>query len=61
MFNDSARGGITLTRLSEVAREMGEDLTAEDLQLMIDEADRDHDGVVSEAEFLSAMRKAASY
>ena len=61
MFNDSARGGITLTRLAEVAREMGEDLTAEDLQLMIDEADRDHDGVVSEAEFLSAMRKAASY
>ena len=61
LLTDNGRGGITLARLAQVAKDMDEDLRPEDLQLMMEEADRDRDGVVSEAEFLSTMRKAMYY
>ena len=35
----------------------GENLTDEELQEMIDEADRDGDGVINEEEFYRVMRK----
>ena len=57
-LRDDARSGITRARLAQVAHELGLDLSEGDVQLMIAEADRDRDGVVSEAEFMSALRKA---
>uniref|UniRef100_A0A8B9FLS4 Centrin 1 n=1 Tax=Amazona collaria TaxID=241587 RepID=A0A8B9FLS4_9PSIT len=41
--------------------ELGENLTDEELQEMIDEVDRDGDGQVNEQEFLSFMNKASLY
>merc|ERR1712051_567766 len=43
--------------LKRVAKELGERMTDEELQEMIDEADRDGDGEVNEEEFLRIMKK----
>lgn len=42
-------------------RELGENMTDEELQEMIDEADRDGDGEVNEEEFARIMRKASLF
>jgi centrin-1 len=44
-----------------VAKELGENLTDEEIQEMIDEADRDGDGQVSEEEFMRIMRKTSLF
>jgi len=43
--------------LRRVAKELGETMTDEELQEMIDEADRDGDGEISEEEFIRIMKK----
>jgi centrin-1 len=43
--------------LKRVARELGETMTDDELQEMIDEADRDGDGEISEEEFIRIMKK----
>lgn len=40
-----------------MARELGETMTDDELQEMIDEADRDGDGEISEEEFIRIMKK----
>ena len=40
-----------------MAKELGETMTDEELQEMIDEADLDHDGEINEQEFLRIMKK----
>ena len=44
-----------------MARELGENLSDEELQAMIDEFDKDGDGEISEQEFLSIMKQTAIY
>lgn len=56
-FDDDQTGNISFNNLKRVAQELGENLTDEELQEMIDEADLDNDGEVSREEFLSALRK----
>lgn len=41
---DDHSGKVTLRALRRVARELGENLTDDELQAMIDEFDRDQDG-----------------
>ena len=43
--------------LKNIAKQLGENLTDEELQEMIDEADMDGDGEVNEAEFFRMMKK----
>ncbi len=45
----------------QVAKEIGENMTDEELKEMIDEADLDGDGEVNEAEFLRIMKKTSLY
>jgi centrin-1 len=40
-----------------VARELGEQMSNDELQEMIDEADRDNDGAINEEEFIRIMKK----
>lgn len=61
LFDDDETGAISFSNLKRVARELGESLTDEELQEMIDEADRDGDGQVSEQEFLRIMKKTSLY
>jgi centrin-1 len=57
LFDDDNTGAISFRNLKRVATELGENLTDEELQEMIDEADRDGDGVINEEEFYRVMRK----
>ena len=47
--------------MKRVAKELGENMTDEELQEMIDEADRDGDGEVSEEEFFRIMKKTSLF
>ena len=57
LFLDEDSNNISLRHLKKVARELGETMTDEELQEMIDEADRDGDGEISEEDFIRIMRK----
>ncbi len=48
---------ITLKSLQKVAKELGENMTDEELQDMIDQADRDGDGEINPDEFYRIMKK----
>uniref|UniRef100_A0A8C2MVS3 EF-hand domain-containing protein n=1 Tax=Cricetulus griseus TaxID=10029 RepID=A0A8C2MVS3_CRIGR len=61
LFDDDETGKISFRNLKRVANELGENLTDEELQEMIDEADRDGDGEVNEEEFLKIMKKTNLY
>ncbi|XP_066212325.1 centrin-2 [Saccopteryx leptura] len=61
LFDDDETGTISFSNLKRVAKELGENLTDEELQEMIDEADRDGDGEVNEQEFLRIMKKTSLY
>ncbi|VDD75694.1 unnamed protein product [Mesocestoides corti] len=61
LFDDDETGAISFKNLKRVAKELGENLTDEELQEMIDEADRDGDGEVNESEFLRIMKKTNMY
>lgn len=56
LFDDDDTGKITFRNLKRVAKELGENMTDEELQEMIDEADRDGDGEINEDEFLKVRR-----
>ncbi|PHJ22145.1 centrin [Cystoisospora suis] len=57
LFDDDETGKISFKNLKRVSKELGENLTDEELQEMIDEADRDGDGEINEEEFIRIMRK----
>ncbi|KAK1346367.1 hypothetical protein QTO34_000221 [Cnephaeus nilssonii] len=61
LFDDDETGTISFSNLKRVATELGENITDEELQEMIDEADRDGDGEVNEQEFLHIMKKTSLY
>ncbi|XP_078602398.1 uncharacterized protein LOC144876708 isoform X1 [Branchiostoma floridae x Branchiostoma japonicum] len=61
LFDDDETGKISFKNLKRVAKELGENLTDEELQEMIDEADRDGDGEINEEEFLRIMKKTSLY
>eukprot|EP00300_Choanocystis_sp_HF-7_P030930 c39947_g1_i1.p1 GENE.c39947_g1_i1~~c39947_g1_i1.p1 ORF type:complete len:162 (-),score=50.18 c39947_g1_i1:66-551(-) len=61
LFDDDETGKVTFKNLKRVAKDLGEIITDEELHEMIDEADRDGDGEVSEEEFLRIMKRTALY
>jgi Ca2+-binding EF-hand superfamily protein len=61
LFDDDEKGAISFKNLKRVAKELGENLTDEEIQEMIDEADRDGNGVIDQDEFLRIMKKTNLY
>ena len=61
LFDDDNTGAISVKNLRRVARELGENLQDDELQAMIDEFDKDEDGMINENEFLSIMKQTSSY
>jgi len=57
LFDDDDTGKISFKNLKRVAIELGERMTDEELQEMMEEADRDGDGEVNQDEFLRIMKK----
>lgn len=53
LFDDDNTGKISLKNLRRVAKELGENLTDDELRAMIDEFDLDNDGEISEREFVA--------
>ncbi len=61
LFDDDHTGKISLKNMKRVARELGENLSEEELQAMIDEFDRDQDGEISNEEFMYIMKQSTMY
>lgn len=61
LFDDDDTGTISFKNLKRVAKELGENLTDEELKEMIEEADMDGDGEVNQDEFLRIMKKTSLY
>ena len=61
LFDEDNSGRISLRNLKRVARELGENLSDDELQAMIDEFDKDQDGEISEQEFLNIMKQTSIY
>ena len=61
LFDDDETGKITLKNLKRVAKEIGENMTDDELMEMIEEADRDGDGEIDQDEFLRIMKKTSLY
>ena len=57
LFDDDETGRISFKNLKRVAKELGENMTDDEIQEMIDEADRDGDGEIGEDEFMRIMKK----
>ncbi len=57
LFDEDESGSISFKNLKRVAKELGENMGDEEIQEMIDEADRDGDGVINEDEFIRIMKK----
>jgi len=60
LFDEDETGKISFRNLKRIAQELGESLTDEELQEMIEEADRDGDGLINMDEFYRVMRKRGS-
>jgi Ca2+-binding EF-hand superfamily protein len=61
LFDIDKSGTISFDNLKTVAKELGENLTDEELREMITEADRDGDNEVNCQEFLRIMKKTCLY
>ena len=57
LFDDDDTGKISFKNLKRVAKELGENMTDDEILEMIEEADRDGDGEIGEEEFMRIMRK----
>ena len=57
LFDDDDTGVITLKNMRRIARELGETLTDDELQAMIDEFDRDQDGGACGLPFAFAVHR----
>ena len=56
-FDLEHQGKISLENLKQVSRELGENMTDEELMEMISAADLDKDGLINEDEFWRIMKK----
>ena len=55
LFDSDNTGKISVKQLRKVAKDLGENLSDDELQAMIDEFDLDKDGMINQAEFIAIM------
>lgn len=61
LFDEDQSGTINARSLRRIARELGENLSDEEVQAMIDEFDRNGDGLIDLDEFMAIMKQSAIY
>merc|ERR1711916_397332 len=61
LFDDDETVKISFKNLKRVAKELGENMTDDELMEMIEEADRDGDNEINEEEFFRIMKKTNLY
>merc|ERR1712093_143746 len=61
LFDDDETGSVSFKNLKRVAKETNQTLTDDELQQMLDDADKDGDGVLNEEEFLAMMKRLALF
>ena len=61
LFDADASGNISVKNLRLISKELGEDIGDDELQAMIDEFDKDADGLINESEFMSIMQQSSNY
>ena len=57
LFDDDDTGTITFANLKRVAKELGENMTDDELREMIEEASKSKSGEITEEEFFRIMKK----
>jgi Ca2+-binding EF-hand superfamily protein len=57
LFDDERTGYISIKNLRRISQELGENIGDEELQELINRADTDHDGLVSEEEFYTILTR----
>ena len=57
LFDEDNTGSISVKNLRKIAKELGETLSEEELQEMIDRADSNADGLVTADDFYNIMTK----
>ncbi|KAI9325211.1 centrin-1 [Zopfochytrium polystomum] len=55
LFDVEGRGKISFKDLKRVARELGEDMGDDEIQMMIDETDKDGDGEIGEEDWIRIL------
>lgn len=61
LFDLDKTGMITMDNLREIAKELNEDITEDELQEMVAEADMDGDSQINKEEFQEIMKKTNLY
>ena len=61
MFDDDDTDKISRKNLKKIAKELGENMTDEEIQEMIDECDDDKDGEISKEEFFKILQNTKLY
>merc|ERR1711998_514167 len=56
LYDTKGKGKIVVADMVRVAKELGENLTKDELQSILDESDRDGSGTLTEEEFIRVMR-----
>lgn len=56
LFDEDKTGAITVKNLRKVAREIGENMSDEELHAMIDEFAKEREGEITEEEFIAIMK-----
>jgi Ca2+-binding EF-hand superfamily protein len=57
LFDDEHTGFISIKNLRRITQELNETVSEEELQELINRADTDHDGLVSEEEFYTILTR----
>lgn len=61
LFDTDGTGTISFKNMRNIARELGENLSEDELQAMIDEFDRNQDGEINQEEFMYIMKTSSVY